>query len=84
MFKVSSLAVIVAALLPASAFAQNIEGVVKNSFGEPIAGAKVKLEGSSIEAIVDKSGRFVFEGLSPGLNELHITAAGFAHLHQDI
>jgi iron complex outermembrane receptor protein len=84
MFKVSSVALIVAALLPASAFAQSIEGVVKNSFGKPIAGAKVKLEGSSIETIVDTSGRFVFEGLSPGVNELHITAAGFAHLHQDI
>lgn len=84
MFKVSQIAVIVAVLLPASAFAQSIEGVVKNSFGNPIAGAKVKLEGSSIEAIVDTSGRFVFEGLSTGINELHITAAGFAHLHQDI
>lgn len=84
MFKVTTIAAMVAALLPASALAQSIEGVVKDNFGQPVAGAKVKVEGTNAEAVADENGRFIFDKLNSGVNELHITADGFAHLHQDV
>lgn len=84
MFKVSPIAALIAALLPASVIAQSIEGTVLNNFGQAVAGAKVKVDGANMETFTDKNGRFVFHDLSAGKNEFHISASGFAHLHQDI
>ena len=84
MYKVTKVALLVGALLPTSLFAQSIEGVVINKNGKAVAGANVLVEGTIFNTVTDNEGRFVFDDLKAGPTELHISAAGFAHLHQDI
>ena len=46
MNNISRVAVVIAALLPASVLAQSIKGVVLNNQGKAVANATVDLEGS--------------------------------------
>ena len=84
MYKVTRIAAMVAVLLPASTLAQSIEGVVLENNGKAVAGAKVEIEGTSIETMTDSKGNFVVKDLPAGISEVHISASGFAHLHKDI
>ena len=84
MFKISGIAAIIGLLLPTSLMAQTIQGEVKNDDGKSIVGATVRVEGTGAATTTDKNGHFIFNDLVSGKNEIHISAAGFAHLHQDI
>ncbi|WP_159822312.1 TonB-dependent receptor [Colwellia sp. 20A7] len=84
MLKISRVAALIGLLLPTSLMAQSIQGEVKNSNGESIAGATVRVEGTNTVTVTDKNGHFSLKDLTSGMNEFHITATGFAHLHQDI
>jgi iron complex outermembrane receptor protein len=84
MFKISGIAAIIGLLLPTSLMAQTIQGEVKNDDGKSIAGAVVRVEGTSATTTTDKNGKFIFHDLIAGKNEIHISASGFAHLHKDI
>lgn len=84
MYKISRIAALIGLLLPTSVIAQSLEAVVKNTDGDVVAGAKVQLEGSSVKTFTDTKGRFALSQLSPGKNEIHISVAGYGHLHQDI
>lgn len=84
MYKISRVAALIGALLPASVIAQSIEGTVNNSDGEAIIGALIRVEGSTSKAVTDQSGRFVIDNLNAGKNEIHLAVSGYAHLHQDI
>ncbi|KPZ61509.1 TonB-dependent receptor [Pseudoalteromonas sp. P1-7a] len=80
----SQLAVLIAALLPASVLASTIEGVVLNNQGKAVNNATVEVEGSDLKVTTDENGKFVLTELNNGLKELHIVASGYAHLHRDI
>ncbi|TMN77200.1 MULTISPECIES: TonB-dependent receptor [unclassified Pseudoalteromonas] len=80
----SQLAVLIAALLPASVLASTIEGVVLNNKGKVVTNATVEVEGSDLKVTTNENGKFVIAELSNGLKELHIVAPGYAHLHRDI
>ena len=80
----SQLAVLIAALLPASVLANTIEGVVLNSQGKIVTNATVEVEGSDIKVATDANGKFVITNLNDGLKEFHIVTPGYAHLHRDI
>ncbi|KPZ55414.1 TonB-dependent receptor [Pseudoalteromonas sp. P1-25] len=80
----SQLAVLIAALLPASVLASTIEGVVLNNQGKAVNNATVEVEGSDLKVTTDENGKFVLTELNNGLKELHIVAPGYAHLHRDI
>ena len=80
----SQLAILIAALLPASVLAQSIVGTVLNTKGSAVSNAVVELEGSDIKVTTDENGRFVIAELNNGLKELHIVAPGYAHLHRDV
>ncbi|QJR81084.1 TonB-dependent receptor [Alteromonas pelagimontana] len=78
------MAALISALLPAVAMAQSIEGVVNNSSGKAVAGATVEIEGTKFKTKTDENGRFLLENLTANVNEFHIFASGYAHLHQEI
>ncbi|MEM5533848.1 TonB-dependent receptor [Pseudoalteromonas arctica] len=80
----SQLAVLIAALLPASVLASTIEGVVLNNKGKVVTNATVEVEGSDLKVTTDENGKFVITELKNGLKELHVVASGYAHLHRDI
>lgn len=80
----SQLAILIAALLPASALAKSIEGTVVNNQGKVVTNATVEVEGSDIKVSTDKSGKFIITNLESGIKELHVVAPGFAHLHSDV
>lgn len=80
----SQLAVLIAALLPASVLANSIEGTVLNNQGKVVANATVEVEGSDVKVATDENGKFVIVNLKDGLKELHVVAPGYAHLHRDI
>ncbi|MCW8107207.1 TonB-dependent receptor [Alteromonas ponticola] len=84
MFRISRKALLLSVFFPVSVVAQSIEGVVVNPNGNKVANATVKVEGTDLKTITDQNGRFTFSQVSSGLQELHITAAGFAHHHADI
>ncbi|MDQ2044086.1 TonB-dependent receptor [Pseudoalteromonas sp. 20-92] len=84
MKKKSQLALLIAALFPASVLAKTIQGTVVNTQGSAISNAVIELEGSDIKVTTDKNGHFVIAKLNNGLKELHIVAPGYAHLHRDI
>ncbi|KDC50170.1 TonB-dependent receptor [Pseudoalteromonas fuliginea] len=84
MKKKSQLALLIAALFPASVLAKTIQGTVVNTQGSAIRNAVIELEGSDIKVTTDKNGHFVIAKLNNGLKELHIVAPGYAHLHRDI
>ncbi|AZN34209.1 TonB-dependent receptor [Pseudoalteromonas sp. Xi13] len=80
----SQLAVLIAALLPASVLASTIEGVVLNNKGKVVTNATVEVEGSDLKVTTNENGKFVITELKNGLKELHVVAPGYAHLHLDI
>jgi iron complex outermembrane receptor protein len=80
----SKLAMLVCASLSSTAIAKSLEGVVTGANGKPIANAQVKIHGLGLQTKTDESGRFVFLEVDTGNTEVHISAAGFAHLHQDM
>jgi iron complex outermembrane receptor protein len=84
MFKISLVATAISTLLPVVAMAQSIEGVVVNKDGKAIAGANVRVDGENTKTVTDSKGHFIFNKLNVGNNEIHISAANYAHLHQDI
>lgn len=75
---------LVGTLLPTTLMAQVIEGVVLNNNGNSVTGANVEVEGIGLNTVTDNEGRFVLRGLKSGKAELHISAAGYAHLHEDM
>ncbi|MGM8225957.1 TonB-dependent receptor [Cellvibrio sp. ARAG 10.3] len=59
--------------------ANDLEGVILNEQGRPIAGAAIEVVGGRIRAESDQQGRFVIPNLSAKEQELHIKAPGFSH-----
>ncbi|BDX07027.1 hypothetical protein MACH26_25480 [Planctobacterium marinum] len=84
MYRVTKIAAMLASILPVSLMAQTLQGVVQDKDGSAVANAEVEIEGIGKTVVTDDSGRFEVDGLPEGINELHIVAPGFAHLHQDI
>lgn len=84
MRKLSKVAALVCTALSMPAVAQTIEGTVATSQGKPIVGAKVELEGLGLQVLTDAKGNFLFEDVKEGKKELHVSAQGFTHLHEDV
>ncbi|MEP4889503.1 MAG: TonB-dependent receptor [Aliiglaciecola sp.] len=84
MYKISRVVALVSGLIPASLMAQSIEGVIKSSDGNAVAGALVTVEGTSARTVTNSDGSFALNDLSAGSTELHISASGYAHLYEDI
>ena len=64
------------ALSCASAFAQQVKGTVKDSAGEPVIGAAVMVEGTTIGTTVDLDGVFVLNGV-PSDAVLVVSSIGY-------
>ena len=65
------------ALSCANAFAQQVKGTVKDSAGEPVIGAAVVVEGTTLGTIVDLDGNFVFDKALPSDAVLVVTSIGY-------
>ena len=61
----------------ANAFAQQVKGTVKDSAGEPVIGAAVIVEGTTLGTTVDLDGNFVFEKALPADAVLVVTSIGY-------
>ena len=80
MFKKTILACLVAgSLLSGQVSAESISGVVTDSAGKPVAGAKVTVVGENQHAVTDEAGRFSVSQLLMQDAELHIEAPRYAH-----
>ena len=68
------------------AWAQSVrvEGVVHDSTGAVVAGAKVELRSGStpVSGVTDSSGRFVFDSVSQTSGKISVHATGFSAVHQ--
>lgn len=84
MIKKTRIAALVCACVSSQVFAQSIEGVVKTQNGLPLVDASVELEGAGVSTKTDEQGKFIFTDVRDGVNEIHISALGYAHLHADI
>ena len=61
----------------ANAFAQQVKGTVKDSAGQPVIGAAVVVEGTSLGTTVDLDGNFVFDKAVPADAVLVVTSIGY-------
>ncbi|MCW8091217.1 TonB-dependent receptor [Alteromonas sp. ASW11-130] len=84
MSRITKIAAIIGTLFPLSVVAQSIEGTIKNADGNAVADANIRVEGTDLVTKSDSNGYFVLPQVSTGIQELHVTAAGFAHHHADI
>jgi hypothetical protein len=61
-----------------------LAGIVRDTLGRPIIAANVLVDGSSVAAITDDSGRFDVRRLSAGSNGFTITKIGYAPLSFEV
>jgi iron complex outermembrane receptor protein len=61
-----------------------LSGIVEDSAGAPIAGARVELLDADADSLTGEDGRFRFEGLSPGNHLVLAEAEGFAGVLESI
>ena len=61
----------------ANAFAQQVKGTVKDPAGEPVIGAAVVVEGTTLGTTVDLDGNFVFDQAVPADAVLVVTSIGY-------
>ena len=61
----------------ANAFAQQVKGTVKDVYGEPVIGAAVMVDGTSIGTTVDLDGSFVFNQAVPSDAVLVVSSIGY-------
>lgn len=57
-----------------------IAGVARDSAGRAMAGAQVRLDGTSRTAVADAEGRFVFDSLDPGQHAVRLAAPWYDSL----
>ena len=61
----------------ANAFAQQVKGTVKDVYGEPVIGAAVMVDGTSIGTTVDLDGSFVFNQAIPSDAVFVVSSIGY-------
>ncbi len=61
-----------------------LAGIVRDTLGRPIVAASVLVDGSSVTAVTDDSGRFDVRRLPDGTNGFTITKIGFAPLSFEV
>lgn len=77
------LALIVLAALPVAIFAQDgkIRGTVRDrESGEPLVGANVVIDGTSLGAATDVNGEYIILSVPPGVYTLRVSLVGYAPL----
>ena len=88
MKQLPALALLVSASMPSlisgQAYAQTLVGKITNQHGKSIAGAQVLVEGTEFKTVTNNNGDFSFSDLPAEVSEVHISAPGYAHLHQKI
>src|SRR5437870_11083742 len=85
-------AVLMAALLPAGAFAQErtgeILGVVTDESGAPVPGALVRAESKTLprglETTTDNGGRYMLQNVPIGTYTITVTLSGFRTIKQTV
>jgi len=67
---------VVASLMPAFGVAQTVRGtVVDSASGKAVAGARLRVQGATVEAVADSQGRFTLTGVARGEQALTIHTA---------
>lgn len=76
---------VVATLLPSSAFAQPgvVSGAIADASGVPVTGATVSLSGTSSITTTDQDGQFRLTVTSPGAVKLSVRRLGFSPVSRD-
>jgi len=59
-----------------------IEGVVRDSAGAPVVGARVQLVGTCVQAVTDERGRYVLSG-SP-IGRVHVRAENLGYFPSEV
>ena len=74
-----SVVLVIMALSAASAFAQQLKGTVKDAGGEPVIGAAVLIEGTTVGTVTDLDGNWTLANVPSGAN-LIISSIGYQTL----
>ena len=61
----------------ANAFAQQVKGTVKDASGQPVVGAALVVEGTSVGTVADLDGNFVFDASVPADAVLVVSSIGY-------
>ncbi|WP_076417245.1 TonB-dependent receptor [Colwellia sp. UCD-KL20] len=77
------ISVLLAVSASAELNAEQIQGVIKNSQGQAVSGATVKIMGTNNTSITNEKGLFTLE-VKPGRYELHVVADNFVHRNVDV
>ncbi|XPF92610.1 TonB-dependent receptor [Colwellia sp. RE-S-Sl-9] len=77
------ISVLLAVSASAELNAEQIQGVIKNSQGQAVSGATVKIMGTNNTSVTNEKGLFTLE-VQPGRYELHVVADNFVHRNVDV
>ncbi len=64
--------------------ANTITGTITNEAGNPVAGAKISVEGSRKLVYTDEAGRYTLDGISPKDVHLHVSSDQYLHGDKDL
>jgi len=62
--------------------AQKISGVILDANGKAVAKAQVSVVNTKYKAITDENGQFIFNDISAGKVELHVSGKNFSHVNE--
>ena len=83
-FNKAVIALAISSTFVSGAFAQNINGQVRDAQGQPIVNAEVHLEKEQTHVFTDSNGRFQLSGVNKGTAELHVSAHSFNHYNEKV
>ncbi|WP_228350455.1 TonB-dependent receptor [Rhodocaloribacter litoris] len=69
---------------PGSALAQTVSGTVRDAQGQPLAGATVVIEGTSVGTATDVDGRYTIRLPGPGAHTLVVSFVGYVTARREI
>lgn len=61
-----------------------IKGIIKDSVGNPIIGATIRLENTTLGSVANKNGEFIIRRIPPGIYKMRISAVGYEPFFRDI
>ncbi len=77
--------ILLSILIISNSYAHNtVKGTIKDSLGNPVIGATIRLENTTLGAIANKNGEFILKRIPPGIYKMRVSAVGYEPFLREI